>query len=139
MTTFARGESRYRTDMAEASVLIVDDDPVVRRMLQLSFESEGFDVLTAGDGIEGLEAMRSGKPNVVVLDIMMPKLDGMKVMRELMGDDDLRGTPVILLSAKATSLDIELGLKAGAADYVTKPCDPIDLVDRVRSLLAKTG
>jgi two-component system alkaline phosphatase synthesis response regulator PhoP len=125
--------------MGEASVLIVDDDPVVRRMLQLSFESEGFDVLTAGDGIEGLEAMRSGKPNVVVLDIMMPKLDGMKVMRELMSDDELRGTPVILLSAKATSLDIDLGLKAGAADYVTKPCDPIDLVDRVRSLLAKTG
>ena len=125
--------------MAEASVLIVDDDPVVRRMLQLSFESEGFDVLTAGDGFEGLEAMRSGKPNVVVLDIMMPKLDGMKVMSELKDDDDLRGTPVILLSAKATSLDIELGLKAGAADYVTKPCDPIDLVDRVRSLLAKTG
>jgi len=124
--------------MAE-SVLIVDDDPVVRRMLQLSFESEGFSVLTAGDGLEGLEAMRSGKPDVVILDIMMPKLDGMKVMNELNDDDDLRGTPVILLSAKATSLDVDLGLKAGAADYVTKPCDPIDLVDRVRSVLAKTG
>ena len=124
--------------MAE-SVLIVDDDPVVRRMLQLSFESEGFAVLTAGDGIEGLEAMRSGKPDVVILDIMMPKLDGMKVMNEVNDDDNLRGTPVILLSAKATSLDVELGLKAGAADYVTKPCDPIELVDRVRSLLAKTG
>jgi DNA-binding response OmpR family regulator len=125
--------------MPDASVLIVDDDPVVRRMLQLSFESEGFNVLTAGDGIEGLEAMRAGRPDVVVLDIMMPKLDGIKVMRELNEDDELRGTPVILLSAKATSLDIELGLKAGAADYVTKPCDPIDLVDRVRSLLTKTG
>lgn len=124
--------------MAE-SVLIVDDDPVVRRMLQLSFESEGFDVTTAGDGLEGLEAMRSDKPNVVILDIMMPKLDGMKVMNEVNDDDDLRGTPVILLSAKATSLDVELGLKAGAADYVTKPCDPIELIDRVRSLLAKTG
>jgi DNA-binding response OmpR family regulator len=125
--------------MVEASVLIVDDDPVVRRMLQLSFESEGFDVVTAADGIQGLEAMRKAKPGVLVLDIMMPKLDGMKVLRELQADDDLRGTPVILLSAKATSLDIELGLKAGAADYVTKPCDPIELVDRVRSLLAKTG
>jgi len=124
--------------MAE-SVLIVDDDPVVRRMLQLSFESEGFDVITAGDGLEGLEAMRSGKPNVVILDIMMPKLDGMKVMNEVNADDDLRGMPVILLSAKATSLDVELGLKAGASDYVTKPCDPIELIDRVRSLLAKTG
>ena len=124
--------------MAE-SVLIVDDDPVVRRMLQLSFESEGFDVSTAGDGLEGLEAMRSGKPDVVILDIMMPKLDGMRVMNEVNGDDKLRGTPVILLSAKATSLDVDLGLKAGAADYITKPVDPIDLVDRVRSVLAKTG
>jgi DNA-binding response OmpR family regulator len=125
--------------MGEASVLIVDDDPVVRRMLQLSFESEGFDVSTASDGLEGLEAIRKDKPNVVVLDIMMPKLDGMKVMDELRMDDDLRGLPVILLSAKATSLDIDLGLKAGAADYITKPCDPIELIDRVRSLLAKTG
>ena len=121
------------------SVLIVDDDPVIRRMLQLSFESEGFEVSTANDGVEGLDAMRSSRPDVVVLDIMMPKLDGMKVMREVVSDDDLRGTPVILLSAKATSLDIELGLKAGAADYVTKPVDPIELVERIRSILAKTG
>jgi DNA-binding response OmpR family regulator len=76
---------------------------------------------------------------VVILDIMMPRLDGIRVMQELNDDDDLRGLPVILLSAKATSLDVELGLKAGAADYVTKPCDPIELVDRVRSVLAKTG
>jgi len=124
--------------MAE-TVLIVDDDPVVRRMLELGFQSEGFDVVTAADGIEGLEAMRSRKPHAVILDIMMPKLDGLKVMHEVISDDELRGLPVILLSAKATSLDVELGLKAGAADYVTKPCDPIDLVERVRSMLAKTG
>src|SRR5438067_13232445 len=108
-------------------------------MLQLTFESEGFEVTSAADGVEALETIRGEPPAVVVLDIMMPKLDGMKVMRELQSDDNLRGTPVILLSAKATSLDIELGLKAGAADYVTKPCDPIELVERVRSLLAKTG
>src|SRR4051794_9166327 len=125
--------------MPEASVLIVDDDPVIRRMLELSFQSEGFKVSTANDGVEGLDAIRKNRPDIVVLDIMMPRLDGMKVMRELNGDDDLRTTPVILLSAKATSLDIELGLKAGAADYVTKPCDPIDLVDRVNRILAKTG
>ena len=119
--------------------MIVDDDPVVRRMLQLTFEAEGFEVVTAADGVEALAAVRGERPAILVLDIMMPKLDGMKVMRELQSDDNLRGTPVILLSAKATSLDIELGLKAGAADYVTKPCDPIDLVDRVRNLLATTG
>src|SRR5436305_4701500 len=87
-----RERTGYRTGMAE-SVLIVDDDPVVRRMLQLSFESEGFDVSTAGDGLEGLEAMRSGKPDVVILDIMMPKLHRMRVMNEVNGDDNLRGTP----------------------------------------------
>ena len=125
--------------MADTSVLIVDDDPVVRRMLQLTFESEGFDVITAADGIEALSAVRADRPAVMVLDIMMPKLDGMKVMRELKADDALRAIPVILLSAKATSLDIELGLRAGAADYVTKPCDPIELVDRVRNLVATTG
>ena len=124
--------------MPEASVLIVDDDPVIRRMLQLSFESEGFKVKTANDGVEGLDAIRKDRPDIVVLDIMMPRLDGMKVMRELNGDDELRNTPVILLSAKATSIDIELGLKAGAADYVTKPCDPIDLIDRAKSILTKT-
>jgi DNA-binding response OmpR family regulator len=125
--------------VAEPSVLIVDDDPVVRRMLQLTFESEGFPVNTAGDGMEALESIRGDRPSVVILDIMMPKVDGLKVMTELHNDDELRTLPVILLSAKATSLDIELGLKAGAADYVTKPCDPIDLVDRVRNLLATTG
>jgi DNA-binding response OmpR family regulator len=125
--------------VAEPSVLIVDDDPVVRRMLQLTFEAEGFNVVTAADGVEALAAVRSDRPAILVLDIMMPKLDGMKVMRELKADDDLRNIPVILLSAKATSFDIELGLKGGAADYVTKPCDPIDLVDRVRNLLATTG
>jgi len=125
--------------VADTSGLIVDDDPVVRRMLQLTFESEGFDVSTAADGIEALSAVRADRPAVMVLDIMMPKLDGMKVMRELKADDALRAIPVILLSAKATSLDIELGLRAGAADYVTKPCDPIELVDRVRNLVATTG
>ena len=73
---------------------------------------------------------------MLILDIMMPKLDGMKVMDELKSDERLRSIPVILLSAKATSLDIELGMKAGAADYVTKPFDPIELIDKVTALVA---
>src|SRR5438132_8978796 len=94
----------------DTSVLIVDDDPVVRRMLQLTFESEGFAVTTAADGVEALAAVRSDRPAVMVLDIMMPKLDGMKVMHELKADDDLRSVPVILVSAKATSFELEVGL-----------------------------
>jgi DNA-binding response OmpR family regulator len=122
--------------MPDASVLVVDDDPVIRRMLQLSYESEGFQVATAADGVEGLEALRASPPDVLILDIMMPKLDGMRVMDELKSDERLSSIPVILLSAKATSLDIDLGMKAGAADYVTKPFDPIDLVNRTKSVLA---
>ena len=125
--------------MPDASVLVVDDDPVIRRMLQLSYESEGFEVTTAADGVEGLEALRTSPPDVLILDIMMPKLDGMKVMDELKSDERLRSIPVILLSAKATSLDIELGMKAGAADYVTKPFDPIDLVNRTKNVLASAS
>ena len=108
-------------------------------MLQLSYESEGFEVATAADGMEGLEALRTNRPDVLILDIMMPKLDGMKVMDELKADEQLRSIPVILLSAKATSLDIDLGLKAGAADYVTKPFDPIDLVNRTKNVLASAS
>jgi len=125
--------------MPDASVLVVDDDPVIRRMLQLSYESEGFEVATAADGVEGLEALRTSPPDVVILDIMMPKLDGMRVMDELKADERLRSIPVILLSAKATSLDIDLGMKAGAADYVTKPFDPIDLVARTKNVLASAS
>ena len=125
--------------MPDASVLVVDDDPVIRRMLQLSYESEGFEVTTAADGVEGLEALRTSPPDVLILDIMMPKLDGMKVMDELKSDERLRSIPVILLSAKATSLDIELGMKAGAADYVTKPFDPLDLVARTKSVLTSAS
>ena len=125
--------------MPDASVLVVDDDPVIRRMLQLSYESEGFEVATAADGVEGLEALRTSPPDVVILDIMMPKLDGMRVMDELKADERLRSIPVILLSAKATSLDIDLGMKAGAADYVTKPFDPLDLVARTKNVLASAS
>ena len=133
------------TGLSHATVFVLDQD----KAKDFYTKKLGFEVrndVTMGDEVEGggagfrwLTVGAKGKPAVVVLDIMMPKLDGMKVMRELQSDDKLRGTPVILLSAKATSLDIELGLKAGAADYVTKPCDPIELVERVRSLLAKTG
>ena len=120
-------------------VLVVDDDDVIRQLITVNLELEGFEVATAVDGQDCLDKVQEVDPVVITLDIMMPRLDGMKVLREVGSDDDLRGTPVILLSAKATSLDIELGLKAGAADYVTKPVDPIELVDRIKSILAKAG
>ena len=121
--------------MAEPTVLVVDDDPVVRRLLQLAFETEGFTVHLASDGVEGLEQTHEVRPDVIVLDIMMPRKDGLAMTGELRADPATKDIPVMLLSAKANSLDVELGLKAGADDYVTKPCEPYDLIARARRLI----
>ena len=125
--------------MPEPSVLVVDDDPVIRRLLELAFELEGFQVFTANDGVEGLDAARSHHPSVIVLDIMMPRMDGLKVTGELKADDATKAIPVLLLSAKANSRDIAIGMKVGADDYVTKPCDPNELVSRARALLERAA
>jgi two-component system alkaline phosphatase synthesis response regulator PhoP len=117
-------------------VLVVDDDATIRRLLQITLETEGFSVTTAGDGVEGLRmAQESPRPDLVLLDIMMPGMDGLQVCHTLKNDPATKDTPVVLLSAKAQSHDIELGLRVGADDYITKPPDLVDLVTRVRQLL----
>ena len=125
--------------MPQPSVLVVDDDPVIRRLLELAFELEGFTVFTANDGVEGLDAARAHTPSVIVLDIMMPRMDGLKVTGELKADSTTSDIPVLLLSAKANSRDIAIGMKVGADDYVTKPCDPNELVARARALLERAS
>jgi DNA-binding response OmpR family regulator len=119
----------------ERTVLVVDDDPVILRLLEVNFQMEGFDVLTACDGREGVDAAREHRPDVVVSDVMMPKLSGLELVRELKADADTKGIPVILLSAKAQVDDVRAGLDLGADDYVTKPFEPLELVDRVNKLL----
>jgi len=116
-------------------VLVVDDDPVILRLLEVNFEMEGFTVLTAGDGEEGVESARANRPDLVVSDVMMPRVSGLELVERLKGDPATRGIPVILLSAKAQVDDIRAGLAAGADDYVTKPFEPLELVDRVNKLL----
>jgi CheY-like chemotaxis protein len=117
-------------------VLVVDDDATIRRLLQITLETEGFTVTTAGDGIEGLRmAQEVPRPDLVLLDIMMPGMDGLQVCHTLKNDPATRELPVVLLSAKAQSHDIELGMRVGADDYITKPPDLLDLVTRVRQLL----
>jgi DNA-binding response OmpR family regulator len=119
-----------------ATVLVVDDDVTIRRLLQITLETEGFGVVTAGDGNEALRrAQDEPRPDLVLLDIMMPGMDGLQVCHTLKNDPATSGTPVVLLSAKAQSHDIELGLRVGADDYVTKPPDLLDLVARIRALL----
>jgi DNA-binding response OmpR family regulator len=122
--------------MPDAKVLLVDDDPVILKLLQVNFEMEGYTVVLANDGVEGLEKARSERPDIVLLDIMMPRMDGLQVTEALKADEATRNIPIILLSAKAQASDIQAGKDMGADDYLTKPFDPLELLERVTELLA---
>jgi DNA-binding response OmpR family regulator len=121
--------------MADATVLVVDDDPVILKLLEVNFEMEGFAVLIARDGAEGIDVARNERPDIIVSDIMMPKASGLELVTALKSDPGTSDIPIILLSAKAQNADVRSGLDAGADDYVTKPFEPLDLVDRVNRLL----
>ena len=121
--------------MPDSTILVVDDDPVILKLLEVNFEMEGFTVLVAHDGEEGINVARADRPDVIVSDIMMPKRSGLELVTELKGDPDTSDIPIILLSAKAQNADVRSGLDSGADDYVTKPFEPLDLVDRVNRLL----
>jgi DNA-binding response OmpR family regulator len=118
------------------TILVVDDDPVILTLLEVNFAMEGFDVITASDGQEGVDKARDHRPDIVVSDIMMPVKSGLELATELKSDPATRRIPVILLSAKAQAVDVAAGLAAGADEYVTKPFEPLDLLDRVNRHLA---
>jgi DNA-binding response OmpR family regulator len=122
--------------MPDRTVLVVDDDPVILKLLEVNFDMEGFAVLIAHDGAEGISVARRERPDLIVSDIMMPNMSGIELVADLKGDPDTSDIPIILLSAKAQHADVRTGLDAGADDYVTKPFEPLDLVDRVNRLLA---
>ncbi len=122
----------------DVKVLLVDDDPVILKLLQVNFEMEGYTVMMANDGVEGVEMARSQRPDIVLCDIMMPRMDGLEVTRTLKADEETRRIPIILLSARAQAFDIQEGKAVGADDYVTKPFDPLELLDRVKDLLQIT-
>jgi len=116
-------------------ILIVDDNEANRDILDARLKVHGYDLLQAGDGEEALEAARQHLPDLILLDVMMPKLDGFEVCRRLKGDTSLPFMPIILVTAKADSADVVAGLDAGADEYLTKPIDQQALVARVRSVL----
>jgi DNA-binding response OmpR family regulator len=118
-----------------ARVLIVDDEPMVAEVLSAYLEREGFQVETASDGEGALAAFEASVPNVVVLDLMLPKLDGLEVFRRMVGPDR---PAVIMLTAKAEEADRIVGLELGADDYVTKPFSPREVVARVRAVMRRT-
>ncbi|MGW0775305.1 two-component system response regulator CseB [Streptomyces sp. NPDC054802] len=122
--------------MAETHVLFVEDDDVIREATQLALERDGFAVTAVPDGLLGLEAFRADRPDIALLDVMVPGLDGVSLCRRIRDESTV---PVIMLSARADSIDVVLGLEAGADDYVTKPFDGAVLVARIRAVLRRFG
>jgi DNA-binding response OmpR family regulator len=117
------------------SVLVIDDEAPIRLLCRVNLEAEGMDVLEASDGPTGLEQARENTPDVVLLDVMMPGLDGWRVAEQLLQDDRTREIPIIFLTARAEFRDRARGLDIGGVDYVTKPFNPLELAPLVRDLL----
>lgn len=115
-------------------VLFVEDDDVIREATQLALERDGFAVTAMPDGLSGLEAFRADRPDIALLDVMVPGLDGVSLCRSIRDESMV---PVIMLSARADAIDVVLGLEAGADDYVTKPFDGAVLVARIRAVLRR--
>lgn len=117
-------------------VLLVEDDAVIREATQLALERNGFTVDVAADGLTGLAAFRARPPDVALLDIMLPGMNGVSLCRQIREESP---TPVIMMSARADPIDVVLGLEAGADDYVTKPFDSTVLVARIRAVVRRMG
>ena len=124
--------------MSKGKILVVDDEIYIVHILDFSLGMEGYEVVTALDGEQALEKVKSEKPDLIVLDIMMPKLDGYEVCKNIKSSATTQHIPVILLSAKGRNVDQKLGFDVGADDYITKPFSPRKLVERINQLLGQT-
>ena len=120
--------------MTDTKILVVDDDPNISNLLKMYFENEGYDVKTASDGVEGLSFFKIFEPDLVLLDIMLPKKDGWQVCREIR---EMSSKPVIMITAKGEVFDKVLGLELGADDFVVKPFDMKELSARVKAVLRR--
>lgn len=116
-------------------VLVVDDDEVIRELISMNFELEGFEVTTAADGEQALAAVAAAPPDVITLDVMMPRLSGLEVADRLRSNPATAGVRIILVSARAQETDLARGEGLGVDAYVTKPFEPGELIDIVRSLI----
>ncbi|AXV08457.1 Response regulator receiver [Euzebya pacifica] len=120
-----------------ARVMAVDDDHVIRGLLEVNLEMEGHEVITAVDGQDALDRVRDERPDLILLDVMMPNVNGWQVAETLKNDPETRNIPIVFLSARAMEADVRKGTDLGVQAYVTKPFDPIDLMDLVNRLIAE--
>jgi DNA-binding response OmpR family regulator len=120
-------------------VLVIDDEAPIRLLCRVNLEAEGMEVLEASDGPTGLEQARNHTPDVILLDVMMPGLDGWRVAEELLDDPTTEDIPIVFLTARAELRDRARGIDLGGVDYVTKPFNPVELAPLVRGLLDRVG
>jgi two-component system phosphate regulon response regulator PhoB len=118
-------------------VLVIDDESPIRLLCRINLEAEGMEVLEAADGLSGLDVARLERPDVILLDVMMPGLDGWRVAEELLDDDRTEEIPIVFLTARAELRDRARGIDLGGVDYVTKPFNPVELAPLVRDLLMR--
>ncbi|MBI5588563.1 MAG: response regulator transcription factor [Deltaproteobacteria bacterium] len=120
-------------------ILAVDDEADILKLLEYNLKKAGFRVVTAKDGPEGLHLARRERPNLILLDIMLPDMDGAEILKRLKTEDSTRHIPVVMLTAKGEEIDRVLGFELGAEDYITKPFSPRELVLRVRAILKRAS
>jgi DNA-binding response OmpR family regulator len=123
------------TGQPGGKILIGDDEADLRNLVRFGLQRDGHEVITASDGAEALELAREHRPDLCMLDVMMPKLSGIEVLKEMRGDPDLAGVKVILLTSRSQDFDVKRGFDAGADDYVVKPFDLENLRARVQNAL----
>lgn len=118
-------------------ILVVDDEPEAVELVEFNLKSSGYDVITAADGAEALKQARSASPHLIVLDLMLPEVDGLEVCKMLRRDAATSAIPIVMLTAKAAEIDRVLGLELGADDYLTKPFSPRELLLRIKNILQR--
>ena len=123
--------------LMNSKILVVEDDPGALRLISYTLQAEGYEVITATNGLQGLRKAQNDKPDLVVLDVMLPGIDGFEICHRLRADPGTARLPIMMLSAKARETDKATGLNVGADDYLTKPADPSDIVSHIKALLAK--
>lgn len=119
-------------------ILVVDDDPMVTRLVRINLELEGFDVVEAWDGKTALKILKENPPDLLVLDIMMPQMDGWQVLEKVREQQIYKNLPIVILTAKVQDEDIAKGWKMGADGYVVKPFNPVGLAETLRSVISTT-
>ena len=132
---FSQAENTLNEKKEEKKILIVDDEPFILKSLSFVLMKEGFNIETATNGIEAVEKIQKEKPDIVFLDIMMPKMNGMEVCQWIRQDPVLKTIYVIILTAKGQEMDREKGFSIGADEYMTKPFSPSSVVQRIKEIL----